>query len=169
LLLHLKLRRFDIILARRLNRYLQVRTDLDRVELSVLVTASEEERSQIEIANLLEIHPNVMTQIVRRLVKLRYAERQKDRKDRRRLLLVPSPAGISLVKRIKRNSGQLLRVLLHPLSDEQIEQLEALVTKLVDGQAEAERLWELEGLGSRLSIPPREQKLHDDSHGKVAS
>jgi DNA-binding MarR family transcriptional regulator len=151
MLLHLKLRRFEAILDQRIRRYLN-NTHIDLLDLGVLITASEESRSQIELAKLLEIHPNVMTRISGRLEQMKLIER-KAGDDKRRLMVTPTPEGLSLVRRIKRNDAKALGKVLHPLSPEQIEQLDALVTRLIEGNLDARVLADIEGLGSQLPAP----------------
>jgi len=146
-LFYLKLRLFESILERRLSRFLRVRTAMDELDFAVLITASEQLHSQVEMAKTLHIHPNVMTQIVRRLGESGYLERKRG-SDKRRFLLTPTPAGLDLVRKVKRANVQLSRLVLHPLSDEQIRQLNEMVTTLVEGSVDLES--ELEGLGSRI-------------------
>ena len=157
---------FDAILTDRISRYLKQSTSLGRLELLVLLTSSDELRSQADIAKLLRMHPNVMSQVVRRLENLHYGQRERDPKDHRRLLFGPTPEGQKLVKQMRRNRAQLERLFLHPLSDEEIEQLRAILTKIVEGEAAANAMSELEDFGSRLS---GSQKLHSQPRAASAA
>lgn len=129
MLLDLKIRRASLLVERRMNRYLR-KADIDIVELGVLIAASEKLQSQVDIATALDIHPNSISQICGRLLRMEYIERRHDPEDRRRLLVSLTPLGHSLVKKTKQAVADLEGLIFYPLSDEQIEQLDALVTKL---------------------------------------
>jgi DNA-binding MarR family transcriptional regulator len=131
LFLPLRLRQFDAILSRRLNQYLRGTTGLDRTELLILVTAREEQHSQKELAQLLSLHENVMTQVVRRLEQKLLITRTPDPRDRRRLVLLPTARAKRVVKKVLSVSAKVLHELLYPLSDEQIQQLDLIMKRLI--------------------------------------
>jgi DNA-binding MarR family transcriptional regulator len=150
-----KLGRFDDIVEKRLRRYLQDHIGLDQHDISVLIAATEEPRSHIAIAKVLHLHPNVMTTIANRLTEAKLLERKPDGKDKRRLLLAPTAQGAKLASQIRRTRHEIRRLVLHPLSEEKINQLEAILDEFLNGNAGAEeaekRMKELDGLGKRLS------------------
>ena len=147
LFLPLRLRQFDAILSRRLNQYLRGTTGLDRTELLILVTAREEQHSQKELAGLLSLHENVMTQVVRRLEQKQLITRAPDPRDRRRLVLIPTARAKRLLKKVLSVSDKVLHELLYPLTDEQIQQLDSIMQRLI-GQTRWKELHGLEEDGS---------------------
>lgn len=135
MLLELKLHRTSLLIERKLNGYLH-KAGIDVTDLAVLIAASEKPQSQIEIATALEIHPNLVTQACGRLQRIEYIERQHDPEDRRRFLVFLSPLGHSLVRETKAARAELARLIFYPLNEEEIEQFDSLLTKLLENPGE---------------------------------
>lgn len=135
MLFDFKLHRASLLVERKLNGYLR-KAGMNVVDLGVLIAASKKPQSQIEIASALDIHPNVVTQACARLERMKYIERQQDPEDRRRLLVFLSPLGHGLVRKTKAAMAELARLIFYPLNQEEIEQFDLLLTKILENPGE---------------------------------
>jgi DNA-binding MarR family transcriptional regulator len=87
-----------------------------------------------KVADALGIRPNVATGIIQRLVDRRLIERREDPGDRRVRLLTVTDQGLALIDEL---SGIVLargRKLLDRLSDQQLQQLEDILTAMESPQ-----------------------------------
>ena len=81
------------------------------------------------------VEPDKVTRAVDRLVALRYVQRTKDELDRRRVVLLLTPAGRKVYDDIEGSTRRVELLLLDALSTQEREALDRITTKL-QGQAD---------------------------------
>lgn len=94
--------------------------------------------SQREVADLIGMHASDLVQIMDVIEAQGWVERRRDPEDRRRYRLTITPAGRRTLARYDQIAARTEDAVLEPLDDDEREQLQRLVSKVVDQHARNE-------------------------------
>ncbi|MDY6796557.1 MAG: MarR family transcriptional regulator [Actinomycetota bacterium] len=83
--------------------------------------------SMSELSQHLEVNQGVTTRMVDRLVEKGLVKRERSRDDRRVVMVSVSEKGLKVIRRLEEDNLDMMKELLHPVSEEDREVLLALV------------------------------------------
>lgn len=105
---------------------------LSIIQFYVLMYVSREETRARDLSTVLNVSPAAITKIVDHLVEHGLISRTRSLKDRRSATLKITPAGRAALEKSRRARTRMLRMLIDPLSKEEIVVLTRIMRRLVE-------------------------------------
>jgi DNA-binding MarR family transcriptional regulator len=126
------------VIAHRADAWLRKRLDCTRRELWVLLCVDDVQLTQTQLVDILHLHPNVVSNLVKSMEKKKLLRRTRRPTDQREQMVGADEKGHTLVKTYLKERPEAVKDVFAPLDEREREQLRQLCLRVFYGRQEKE-------------------------------